>query len=343
MKGFLKNCMFCDDTLPPLGQRGRGEHIVPEYLMGSWRTKDVCAACNSYFGAHVDHLALEERTIVDAIFQLDLPDLKARVLDRAAAKTIDADTGRSLRVKTKRGKIKIVRQELNGVVDHDEADAFDAVLRSALRRPPPGCTEADVVSEIERLQAAYRTIQPGELVASDSLGRAFRKSRARTTYELKVTPNAATRLIAKIVYEVAFLFLSIERLQAYWRSLRALAAHARYAQAVDEYTLFERPRFPGETYDPTQARHGHLITCSYYEAVATIDVSLFALANYRVLLTSPPDGSTAPYGSPTHAGRRVEHARIVMTFEPGAKMEKLVLLFLEGEDEPFRVVATDRA
>lgn len=343
MEGWFSHCVFCTEELPPLGQRGKGEHIIPEFLMGSWCTKDVCVACNNHFGAHVDHVALEDPRIIDAIHQLDLPDLKARLLDKATATTTDLDTGRRLRTKTKAGKAKIVRQDLDGIVDHDETDGFDTFLRTVLRRPPAGLTGPDIEAEVARLQALYEGIQPGQMVTSDKLGRAFRKGRARTTYEFKVTPGAASRLIAKIAYEAAFLFLSINRLQAYLPSLRALSAHARNGEPIDDFILFRQPTPRGHTYDPAQARHGHTITCSYGHGFAGIDVSLFALANYRVHLLPRPDAPPVSHEAPAHNGQRVTDARMVITFEPGRPREKLCLLFVDEEDTPLRFDLTGRA
>ncbi len=71
MEGMFPDCIFCAATLAPPGQRGGGEHIIPEFLMGSWCTKDVCARCNHYFGANVDHLALQDRRVIDTIGHLD--------------------------------------------------------------------------------------------------------------------------------------------------------------------------------------------------------------------------------------------------------------------------------
>ncbi len=41
MEGLYPCCIFCAVTLPPLGQRGRGEHIIPAFLSGSWSQRSM--------------------------------------------------------------------------------------------------------------------------------------------------------------------------------------------------------------------------------------------------------------------------------------------------------------
>lgn len=98
MQNFYDHCIFCFSKLTKEEKKGTGDHIVPEYMYGSICMKDVCERCNNRLGRSADVDAIEEGRIISAAFKLKLPELQARIRDRADGKIVDAMDGSEGRV-----------------------------------------------------------------------------------------------------------------------------------------------------------------------------------------------------------------------------------------------------
>ena len=79
MKNNYENCVFCNEDLTREEKKGRGEHVIPKSLLGSFCMKDVCSECNNTLGSQVDHLALEDERIIEAV-SLDPPRVRSALL-----------------------------------------------------------------------------------------------------------------------------------------------------------------------------------------------------------------------------------------------------------------------
>ncbi len=128
MQAIYKVCIFCGKALPEPSCRGDGEHIVPEFIYGSLKTKDVCIECNNFFGSNVDHLILKDARIIDAINRLNIVDLKNKILERSKSYTKDVEDGREISMKIKDGKPKMIPFKNGNKLSVGQEDTLPTLL-----------------------------------------------------------------------------------------------------------------------------------------------------------------------------------------------------------------------
>lgn len=216
MQSFFGTCIFCRDKLSRDEVKGRGDHVIPEFMYGSFCIKDVCTSCNNRLGHIADHLAIEDGRIISAVFKLDLPELKAKIRDRGQGKILDLTDGSESLVKFKDGKPWVVpRQVSEQMFVSDERDARAHLLNRLRKTTEHGLSEGERERIVhEELWPKYQALEPGESIHEPRLGFTLRKAPGKIVQDWKVTDGAAKRLVAKIGYEVAFLVFDRDRLAA---------------------------------------------------------------------------------------------------------------------------------
>ncbi len=172
MQNFYSQCIFCFNELTVADKKGTGEHVIPETLCGSLRMKDVCVGCNSDLGRIADHLALEDVRIISAAFELDLPELQAKIGDRGTGKIVDVSGGSEGPVRFKDGRLWVVPQRVSDeLFVCDERNANYHLLRMLRKNPQHGLEHAEVERIVRNdVMRTYECLDPGESVSEQRLG-----------------------------------------------------------------------------------------------------------------------------------------------------------------------------
>lgn len=317
MRGFRDSCIFCGRDLPPLNRRGKGEHIIPEVLLGTITTKDVCKDCNSYLGTNVDSLWHSHSDLCQAILDLELPELHEKIYDRAELVTTDSTTGKILPSKSKRGRVRIVRhKDEDGVVWHGDHNSALKEVRTKLqrggRKKDSGSSESIDPNHLESL----KKLNPGEILEIPGSNLAIRKGTSETKFRLPHDPTSFNRLISKIAYESAFLLFRPEVIPQVVDVLEELAKNALLGEEVSTGRIGTPPS-DEEELPPGVA---HMITAWDWEPTHCIDISLFHAVNFRVIFPVSPDAKLPPW---KFRNRRINGFRIGMALSNTREKIKL--------------------
>ena len=334
VQNFYTHCIFCGSELTENEKQRQGEHIIPECLYGSFCIKDVCIRCNRTLGHTADHRALEDRRIISAAFELDLPELQARIRDRSKGKMVD-ESGESLApVVFKNGKPKLVPQPISDkLFTCDERDAPTHLLNRLRKDRRHGLEDEEVEQIVIReLMPRYNQLNPGESVSEPRLGVGMRKAPLGPIHQQwKVTEGAAERLVAKVGYETAFLILDREGL-ASTCAISDLAAVAMGDGHLSKLVLM----YPPNTYSPVNAppygaRYHHQIIFSLGTLGTKyfIDIYFFGCVGFRLLLRGDSPGTCRPI---PHPDGDLEVVSLLMTFEPNLQRMKYVDLRRAGSE-----------
>lgn len=292
--------------------------------------RDVCRICNSELGMKVDHLALEDWRIIDAIRKLNLPELHAKILDRAnwISKDLTDDTP-ILKTTSKGGSPKINPQSLaSGGMMASEKDLTRILSEQLHAVPHEKADPKDIAANIAKVREKLIALKPGATY-QDPLQGEFKKHLIESECSFKETNRASHRLVAKIAYELSFIFLGT-RLHLLKDQLEPLRLHARYGDPLSPDTIRLPPGSSLDTFDPSRADFFHQIFFSYEEWGYSIDILLFGVVDFRiVLIPKTPEG----HGPIEDGDDQVAWMTLAMTFAPGQPRTKLLGKALVGQEK----------
>lgn len=288
MESFHTRCIFCGNEIPPAAKRGRGEHLIPKLIGGTITIKDVCRSCNSYLGAEVDHLVIQDRYVVESVFALDLPEIQNRIKEVGETFIIDPDDGSKAPAKTKGGIVKVRPRELSpGAFEADEADALDIFKRREMKNPPPGMKTEDVQRLFQdKYEPGCSDLQPGDVYEAKEIGVFFRKKAGQVEHKFKIDPQASVRIISKIAFEISLLFAEKERNLALGEDLISLRDHALGIGEHDPQRVMHPPGFDPSGFDPSKADYFHRIDVHFEPYGHIVDVTFFGAVRYRVIINA---------------------------------------------------------
>jgi hypothetical protein len=332
VQNFYDYCIFCGKELTTQEIKGKGDHIVPEYMYGSICMKEVCKSCNNRLGSKADFDAIEEARIISAAFKLDLPEIQAKIRDRGSGKIVDAKDGSEGEVRFKGGRPRVVpRQATATMFVSDETNARAHLLNRLRKDRRHGLTDDELQQHVnEELWPKYEALAYGESVTLPRLGTTLRKLSGKIHQNWKVTENAAMRLVAKIGYETAFLVFNRDCRDA----LPVLAQLADIAMGnveVDRTVLaYPLSKYSPVTPPPHNPQYHHQIVVNFTEFANFIDIYFFGIVGFRVILRG---SSSVAYGSLIHSEGDIEMISYLMTFEPGEPRRKFLFVRRVGAED----------
>jgi len=320
LKNNFQYCIFCFGSLDGAERKGRGEHIVPAYLQGSVTIKDVCRKCNNHFGKTADSRIIEDPRVISAIFELDLPELQAKIRDRGSGRIVDRFNGTEAPIRFKNGNPKIQPGwSPEGVFNANEDD-----WTTHVQRLMEGSRDAQNGGQLHELiendlKPAYDSLEPGDTMDVSGSDLSIRKGSGQIFQDWKVTDGAAWPFVAKVAYEFAFMCFEKDRILALTdlEHLRDVA----FDRAVAKRPVFNYPVMRNSSYSgsSTKPMYHHEIVVSIQDIGVFIDVYLFGSVGFRVYFALRDQIATAPI----RIGEQEFHTvSFVMTFEPAQQRQK---------------------
>lgn len=314
-------CIFCGSDFSPPRIRTK-EHVVPSSLKGSYTTLDVCKLCNEGLGAKggADHAALGDWRIIDAIRSLNLPDLHKSILDRATWQSKDLTSGIPIpRTRSRGGVVKIAPHEYApGKLISSDSDVLRILEQQLRRQSPPSLNSNEIANHVQAVGEKFGSLKPGEEYFDSISGRVFKKHAVESNCEFTETARASHRLVAKIVYELAFVFLS-DRVHLVQENLIPLRKFALDGIPLGTEAIGLPSGSSMEAFDPSKAKYHHLIAFNYLEGRYVIDVALFGIVDFRLVWTPSTATGHGPY---PQNGESIKSMALLMTFEPGKPEER---------------------
>jgi hypothetical protein len=309
MLAFYPNCIFCGKELPPPDKRGKGEHIIPEFIFGSVKIKDVCPKCNNKLGTEVDSKILEDPRIILAIRDLNITPLKNKIIAKGTTTGKDTKDRHVIEYKSRNGKFSMIPTPIEpDGIEHPESDAKSVLINMARRRRHPAFTEDEAVYYVENiLWPDYEKLEPGQEINARPIGRTIVKKQAtveKTTF--KQSEKAAYRLVAKIIYEMCWYMLEPATRECLSDDIIYFGKLANGEADYEEYRIIYRP--VRELLEPD---FYHLIQFHFESGYVLVDVDFFKSVNFRVTLRA-----NKSFPLPIMEGKETEGFGIFMSFDP---------------------------
>ena len=334
MENFYPFCIFCGETLTKSDKKGAGEHIIPQNLYGSCTTKDVCKRCNNLLGQSVDPLAIEDQRIISAVFQLNLPELQAAILDRGTGRSIDMTDGSELLVRFKNGMPKVMtRKVCEDLLVCDESESHKHLFNLIRKNHGHRLSESQIADIIRNeIAPKYDRLSPGDSVKVPWLDLHVTKKPCKIEHECRVTKGACQRLVAKIGYEFAWMAFTGKRRRALSTELCHLANVAMgRGELKPPILLYPIRRYSWINEPPHGPKYHHQMIVWYEDYANFIDIYFFGCVGFRLMLSGVAPDAYGPCPSPE--GDLVMLS-IVMTFEPGAAKTRHGWSWRVGQSEP---------
>lgn len=334
MESFFENCIFCFKKLSNKERKGRGEHIIPGFLYGSMRFKDVCRQCNNRLGSIADSRALEDARVISAVTTLDLPSLSKRIIDRGTGVMIDPEDGSRLPVTFKDGIHRIVpHQPSRNLFISAEGEALKHLENRLSKDKRHGLSPEEITDLLNReIAPKFNALGAGESMEVPDMGIILsKKAGGAIERKYKITPRAAESLVAKIGYEIAFLVFDQDRILALSSLLDTLSATAFGHGELDQTMLvYPLRRHSYITKANKSDYHHQIIVWCQTNSPVFIDVYLFANVGFRLVLHAPHHEARGPImvqDSP------IEMVSFLMTFLPNCPPGKFVHVKRATHDE----------
>lgn len=277
------------------------EHIIPQLLLGCDIIHDVCKYCNSKLGREVDVLALEDWKVGDAIRDLcareeyrnhkNLQRLQARLKDRGRTEVRDADSGTPLNASTLNGETKVQFTEGEGGISYasDPMDLVEAHRKRERRKGPPDIPASLVNMSKSEILQGFESLGEQDLFTvpiSDSKALSIGKTSIEARIEWKETDFAASRLVAKIVYEMVMCrfrhFLPGDVFDDP-KDLDWLRLHALHGGPANTDLIY-RFKFDVDEENSQRPEPEHAVWMMIFGEYVEVIVSLFWSVNFRVRL-----------------------------------------------------------
>ena len=317
MQAIFNNCTFCGKVLPRDEEKCSREHVIPEFIGGSLVIRDVCAQCNSHLGEHVDHLILEDPRIINAVNSLDLHELRQKIAERGRTVGKDTVSGAKVEGIVVSGHPKLCTHKIEpDVIIAPEEEAKAILIKQVERDERLNWSSEKVKAHVENhVWSEYLKLSFGEERNFPEIGRTLRRGRVGNfVTNPKWSPNAAHRLVAKIIFEICHYTLDWPLLQAVIEDLNWYGAFAYGEKQEEEGRIYQRI----QDEIPSTAYH-HLIQILFYDRSIAVDVDFFQSVNFR--------GELHPkrkYTLTKYEGEEIEGIGIAMTFEPSKQHEKFI-------------------
>lgn len=276
----LSSCLFCRSPLPNK-VTGKGDHVIPESLKGTWRIHDICRGCNSYFGHAVDALALRWGPILRALHHLNISTPGSILWEGT-----DMHDGGVVQFTAKGDKLRMNLSWTSAEVVGSEEDPC---LRQWARINGTAIPPKQFEQNYDALTAAYKSLQPGQKAASVPLNLTMVKRRVENLKIKAVeTPSFIDRLVAKTASEFALYACSPRRLDDARESYQNLRLFARYGSSRDGFTIHH---VNAEEY--RKVKPYHRLSAKITPEAILIELSLFSTLHWLVILSyDTPQQST---------------------------------------------------
>ncbi|MBM3327871.1 MAG: HNH endonuclease [Calditrichaeota bacterium] len=322
MKALYSNCIFCGCDLDETN-RSR-EHIVPQIIMGSFISQDVCRCCNSKL-SEADKLILNDPRIIQAINCLELSDIQNNILRIGETIGTDTQDGAERRFHMKDGHpILIPKPSFTGerVADIDNTLPL---LRTLLSRDKelnwPNEKAGRYIGEI--VTPEFLKLKPHESIDLREAGYSI---------EMRQIGNIEThfpaisfqdhRLIAKIIYEISFYLLSPEIAESAMKDLDYYRDVAYGSIEREEGRLFTR-----SVELLNEPNYLHRIQISFSaSSFLTVDIDLFASVNYHAIIRTD-----RTYPLPILNSRQVTAVGLGMTFNDTSNRHFAIRYFNDAD------------
>ncbi len=276
-------------------------------------------------GTEVDHLILEDPRIIGAILDLDIKELKDKIIEKGTTTGKDTIDGHEIEYKYRKGEFtqKTIPIKPFGI-EHPESDAKSVLINMAKKRRHPLFSEEEAIHYVENiLWPAYEKLEPGQELHAHPIGRRLVKRQAtmeKTTF--KRSETAAYRLVAKIIYEICWYVLEPSTLDQLTDDIYYYRDFAYGTEEYKEHRIMYRPQ--REVLKPD---FYHMIQIHYYPRTVLIDIDFFQSVNFWVMLRS---GQPIPL--PKVEYKEIEGYGIFMDFSPDREKSKGYAVRYEGED-----------
>jgi hypothetical protein len=260
------------------------EHIIPDCVFGRLVLPDhVCADCNRWLGAKVDHQVLKVPDVLRAHEALGYTDRHQELLRHNYRVKLVTESGNEFIARVKGAKPELLTQRLDdGTLIYPESTA-DADLRKTLERTGRrrAMSDEESESEINRICIWAKEAAPGDEIDSPLFGSKFRKeSRALHSQVEPVAKGEATRVVAKIAYEFMFLvgYRRLYDIENLHKNLISAIGGQEDTQGLIIYRM--KPKIP-------KPEPFHYIRLYSHAGYPRVDVGFFGSIAYMMFATSP--------------------------------------------------------
>lgn len=153
----------CNDRFGP---RPRSEeHIIPQAVFGKVTTANLCKCCNDHFGSICDNALLKDQRMVDAAAKAGVPPNELWTRYQGIRRTASGRTMRTSYTSASGNERYRVQPQLdcldqlaiahvNGVIDERDLRNFRARLIQRVLRKGLPLTEAQIITEVDKLLRA---------------------------------------------------------------------------------------------------------------------------------------------------------------------------------------------
>ena len=315
MQAFYPNCIFCGKELPPFDKRGKGEHVIPEFIYGSVKIKDVCQACNRKMGSEVDHLIIQDLRIINAIRKLGITELEDKIIEQGSTVGRDSIDGHEIKYnyKDKKFKMKPARIDPDGF-ELPESDAKSNWIKMAKRKRHPLFSEEEAIYYINNiLWPAYEKLPSGGEIDAKPIGITVKKRQSTMEKtDFKSSKSAANRIVAKIIYELCWYVLELPTRDCLLDDINYFGKLAYGKADYEDSRIVFRP-----DREPLEPDFYHLIQFHFDRGHVLVDVDFFKSVNFRVMLRADKS-----FPLPMIEEKETEGFGIFMSFDPGKDKRK---------------------
>ena len=292
---FYKTCLFCGS---PLNDNRFRETIIPANIHGFIESYDICKCCGEYFGNNVDHLALRQPPIIDALENLGYPKVED-YKQNFSYYSLDSSAG---------NKIEFIndgdRFRPKNAGDIRDPYTISWLLKKEHSKQPKGQKANAIFNEIDRVARELRNAKPGDITHSEVLNKGFKTKRAHGIYiDLDKIPSI-TPLLAKIaVFWIFYMISPTERWKI--KGISELVDHARGKGELNLIRFYESPARREKTFSKY-----HVITIEIMETKILFAITLFGYFRWVILLNTE-----VPVVTPDEEGRIIEDSHLVLDFK----------------------------
>lgn len=300
------------------------EHIIPDCVFGRLVLYDsVCAACNGWLGANVDHQILKVPDILRAHEALGYTARYQELLRHNYRSKLVSESGDKFIARANTPKPELLTQRLaDGTLIYPESSA-DVDLRKTLvrtgRRRDLSHKESD--AEINRICMWAKEATPGDEIDSPVFGSKFGKESRPLHFQVEpVVKGEATRVVAKIAYEFMFLvgYKRLYDIENLHKHLINTIGGQENTQGGIIYRM--KPQIPNP--EPF-----HYIRFYSHAGYPRVDVGFFGSIAYVLLATSP-----LPHDVFDHIGKRFGCSNIMgIQYEEGTNGDFQALWAIESD------------
>ncbi|MEE9553274.1 MAG: hypothetical protein V3W18_03160 [candidate division Zixibacteria bacterium] len=295
---FYATCLFCGSQLNDNRFR---EHIIPVNIHGFIVSDDICFDCGIYFGDNVDHLALRQPPILDALENLGYPNVDDHKRNFPYYSE-DAITGNKIAMIRDGDKFRPKNTD-----DIRDPSSISWLLRNEYNKRSKGVDKSEISNEIDRIASESRKAKPGDITYSEILKKGFETKRTHGIYiDLDNIPSI-TSLLAKIAVSWIFYLISPTEI---WKikEFNKLVDHAR---GKGKPSSFKFDKFPARREKVFSKRHE--ISIQIYDNGIFIIITLFSYLRWLMWLDTE-----VPVVTPDAEGKAIEDIWLMLDFEnPG--------------------------